>query len=80
MTNTPCISREWLMPFGKWKGTRLGDVPLPYLEWLLGQARVGVEFPELAAWVRSTLDDRRRTIELAAREWTRDLAKRRAWK
>jgi uncharacterized protein (DUF3820 family) len=33
MSNHP----EIIMPFGKHKGTEIGDIPKNYLDWLIGQ-------------------------------------------
>lgn len=40
-----------LMPFGKYKGEKLGDVPADYLLWLVDQGNVRVRYPELYRYV-----------------------------
>ena len=32
------MNDDSLMPFGKYKGQRMGRVPAEYLDWLIGQA------------------------------------------
>lgn len=42
-----------LMPFGKHKGEKLGDVPASYLLWLGDQPDVKQRHPELYAYIES---------------------------
>ena len=42
------LTNDSLMPFGKWAGERLADVPDEYWEWLLEQP--GFKFKHPALW------------------------------
>lgn len=44
------------MPFGKWKGTRLGEVPDHYWKWFLQQEWAS-EWPELLAYAKLVEED-----------------------
>ena len=45
------------LPFGKYNGKRLGEVPTWYLEWLGQQKWFNEKFPQLAAEAKRILDD-----------------------
>ena len=46
------------MPFGKYKGTKMKDVPSDYLDWLIGQ-------PWIAKWprVKAYIEANKKSIE-----------------
>lgn len=46
LSNRTTLSDDDKMPFGKWKGTRLGEVPDHYWRWFLDQEWC-VEWPDL---------------------------------
>lgn len=51
---------ETLMSFGKYRGTKLSDVPADYLLWLADQDRFSERNPELSAYIeknRALLDE-----------------------
>lgn len=47
---------ESLMPFGKYKGLRLGDVPDDYLLWFLKQDFCD-KYPDLVVYANQIMDD-----------------------
>lgn len=51
------IDDEWVFPWGKHKGTKIGEVPADYLDWLDGQAY-------LDNWVRDYIKRNRKCIDL----------------
>jgi uncharacterized protein (DUF3820 family) len=54
-------STDFEMPFGKYKGDMLSDIPVGYLDWLIGQD-----------WCKPELEERIiRHLETRP-EWTRD--------
>ena len=46
-------AKERKMPFGKYKGTRLSDVPYSYLSWLVGQDWLPQQHPNLSEHVEA---------------------------
>lgn len=56
MPDRSALHDDSLMPFGKWKGTRLGEVPDHYWRWFLQQEWSG-EWPDLVAYARYVEDD-----------------------
>lgn len=41
------------MPFGKWRGTRLGSIPDSYWQWLLEQDWAYRDYPELIEYAET---------------------------
>ena len=80
----PVITGATAMPFGKWMGTPLRDVPPEYLSWAAGQALTARHYPALVAWIKPMLAARAAEQARAAREWTERLKKsqtnRGAWR
>ena len=54
-TNLPPLHDNDLMIFGKYKGTRLGDVPDDYLIWFLSQDWCDM-FPDLVEYANNCVD------------------------
>jgi hypothetical protein len=56
------------MPFGKWKGRKMKEVPATYLDWLRGQVWL-VDWPDVKEYV----DKNKKVIdqELADRDYER---------
>lgn len=50
------LDDDCIMPFGKHKGQRLGDVPDHYLRWFLSQDWCD-EWPDLVQYANRTLDE-----------------------
>jgi hypothetical protein len=44
------MTSKTLMPFGKWKGKPLSDVPRSYLDWLFDQDGAEEKYPDLFTW------------------------------
>ena len=61
----PPLLKNAVIPFGEHKGERLDEVPLKYLDWLLGQDWV---FDDLKRKIRKYLED-----PAIARELDREL-------
>jgi hypothetical protein len=40
-----------LMPFGKWKGRDMDNVPAEYLDWLVGQEWI-IKFPDVVQYIK----------------------------
>jgi uncharacterized protein (DUF3820 family) len=51
MNSLPALTDEDPMPFGKYKGQRMADVPASYLAWLKDQ---GCSHPQLSAYIRNS--------------------------
>jgi len=51
----PQLNDDSPMPWGKHKGTRLGDVPLDYLKWALKQDWIDV-WPDLKQYAETVTD------------------------
>ncbi len=49
-------SDDTLMYFGKWKGTRLGEVPDSYWRWFLGQEWCD-DWPELVEYANVCIEE-----------------------
>lgn len=49
------------MPFGKYKGRRMQDVPSGYLDWLLGQDWID-EWPAVKAYIDENYESIQREI------------------
>lgn len=47
------LCKEYVMPFGQYAGKRLDDIPLTYLDWLLGVCKQ----PSTRAAIKSYLSD-----------------------
>ena len=43
------------MPFGKYKGRRMEDVPAAYLDWLIDQAWID-SWPDVVRYINANLD------------------------
>jgi hypothetical protein len=43
------------MPFGKYKGIPMGEVPSDYLDWLIGQDWI-YQWPDVEAYINDNLD------------------------
>ena len=50
--------RPDVMPFGKYKGEPVEDLPSSYIEWLLSETDVDKRNPRLAAELQAQLDAR----------------------
>jgi len=50
------------MPFGKFKGKMMQDVPATYLDWLIGQDFVN-NWPDVKAYIEANLSDIHKEIE-----------------
>ena len=48
---------EVFIPFGKYKGEALEDIPCTYLDWLVGEEWFEEKFPDLFEDVCEYLDD-----------------------
>lgn len=44
------MTSKTLMPFGKWKGKPLSDVPRSYFDWLFDQDGAEEKYPDLFTW------------------------------
>lgn len=51
------FSDESKMPFGKYEGMRLGDVPLEYITWLYDQEWVRQQHTELFEYCLGRMED-----------------------
>ncbi len=49
LSNRTKLHDDDRMPFGKWKGSRLGEVPDSYWRWFLGQDWSG-QYPDLVEY------------------------------
>lgn len=58
------------MPWGEHKGTPMGEVPGPYLLWLLGHSWLAISWPSLFAY----LQGRRQELEAFKSEESQDEA------
>jgi len=56
LSNRRALSDDDRMPFGKWKGTRLGEVPDSYWRWFLRQDWAQ-EYPDLVAYGQIVEDE-----------------------
>jgi uncharacterized protein (DUF3820 family) len=45
---------DFVMPFGKYKGKKLDEIPLTYLDWLLGKVEL---YPETKRAIKEYLTD-----------------------
>lgn len=50
------------MPFGKYKGQFMKDIPSSYLDWLIGQEFCEHDYPEVAAYIMANKKDIERDI------------------
>ena len=56
MSNRTKLNDDDVMPFGKHKNERLGDVPDSYWRWFLNQP-FAVEYPDLLAYAQLIEDE-----------------------
>lgn len=61
---------DTIMPFGKYKGERVGDVPASYLLWWLDEEPES--FPELQKYIRDRLQQLQQEEILAQGKYGRD--------
>jgi uncharacterized protein (DUF3820 family) len=45
------VTDETPMPFGKWKGTPMKNVPSEYLDWLVGQSWMPGKYSQIVDYV-----------------------------
>lgn len=45
------IDDDYIFPFGKHRGTKIGEVPADYLDWLDGQAWIG-SYPLIQDYIK----------------------------
>ena len=58
------ISEQTRMPFGKWQGERLVDIPDSYWDWLIQQPGIKWKSPGLYEWMKEHL----RQVNLEAKQ------------
>lgn len=46
------LTSDSIMPFGKWKGKQLGDIPLNYFEWLMGQPGASQKYSDFVPYLK----------------------------
>lgn len=49
--------RNYKMPFGKFKGRPLEEVPLKYLDWLIGEKNLSAQMPITYKHISKYLED-----------------------
>ena len=55
-SNRTTLHDDSTMPFGKYKGSRLGDVPDSYWRWFIGQDWCD-EWPDLVTYANLVVED-----------------------
>lgn len=57
------LEDSWIFPFGKHKGTPIGEVPADYLDWLDGQDWID-KHPNIKAYIKRN----RKVIDIELKE------------
>lgn len=56
------VSDDYLIPFGKHKGQKIGEVPASYLDWLSGQEWIG-DWHEVDKYIRENREEIDKELE-----------------
>lgn len=57
------VKDSYQMPFGKYKGKPIGEVPATYLDWLAGERPLVKNYPMVALYIKQNREQINKELE-----------------